>query len=99
MELILLQIMQEMVLNSIYTSKDGQNWTLRTEENPTAMKVVDNARYAKIDIREDNIIKLYVYDNGSNASDNSVWLDCKLVKEDYKENLMTTVEEFDEIIK
>lgn len=83
----------------IYTSVDGKNWTLRTEEDPAAMKVNDSARYAKIDIRGANYIRLYAYDNGSNASDNAIWADTKLIKEDYNENVMVPVEEFDEIIK
>ena len=83
----------------IYTSEDGKNWTLRTEENPTAIKSSNNAVYVKIDIRDANYIRLYANDNGSNASDHAVWGDAKLVKEDYDENVMTTVEEYDEIIK
>ncbi len=83
----------------IYTSEDGKNWTLRTEENPTAIKSSNNAVYVKIDIRDANYIRLYANDNGSNANDHAVWGDAKLVKEDYDENVMTTVEEYDEIIK
>ena len=83
----------------IYTSEDGKTWTLRTEENPTAIKSSNNAVYAKIDIRDANYIKLYANDNGSNANDHAVWGDAKLVTEDYNDNVMTTVEEFDEIIK
>lgn len=83
----------------IYTSEDGETWTLRTEENPTALKSSNNAVYAKIDIKNANYIRLYAHDNGSNASDHAVWGDAKLVKEDYNENVMITVEELDEIIK
>ncbi len=83
----------------IYTSEDGVTWTLRTEENPTAIKSSNNAVAVKIDIRNANYIKLYANDNGSNASDHVVWGDAKLVKEDYNENVMTTVEEYDEIIR
>lgn len=83
----------------IYTSQDGENWTLRTEENPTPLKGVNNAVRVKIDIRDANYIRLYANDNGSNASDHAVWGDAKLVKEDYNDNVMKTVEEFDEIIK
>ncbi len=83
----------------IYTSVDGTNWTLRTEENPVALKGTNNAVYAKIDIRDANFIKLYVNDNGSNGSDHAVWGDAKLVKEGYSDNVMMTVEEFDKIIK
>ncbi len=83
----------------IYTSEDGKTWNLCTEENPTAMLSTNNAVYAKIDIRNANYIRLYANDNGSNANDHAVWGDAKLVKEDYKDNLMTTVKEYDEIIK
>lgn len=83
----------------IYTSEDGKNWTLRTEENPVALMGTNNAKYAKIDIRDANYIRLYAHDNGSNAKDHAVWGDAKLVKEDYNDNVMTTVEEFDEMIK
>lgn len=83
----------------IYTSVDGTNWTLRTEENPVALKGTNNAIYARIDIRDANFIKLYVNDNGSNGSDHAVWGDAKLVKEGYSDNVMMTVAEFDKIIK
>ncbi len=83
----------------IYTSIDGQEWTLQTSENPPAMKGVNNAAHVKIDISNVNYIKLYAYDNGSNASDHAVWADTKLVKEGYNENVMIPVEEFDEFIK
>jgi len=83
----------------IYTSKDGKEWTLRTEENPTALKGTNNAVRVKIDIRDANYIRLYAHDNGSNASDHAVWGDAKLVKEGYSDNVMKPVEEFDEIIK
>ncbi len=83
----------------VYTSKDGEDWALRTDENPTAMKGVNNAGYVKIDIRDVNYIRLYAHDNGSNASDHAVWADSKLVKEDYDENVTVSVEELDTIIK
>ena len=83
----------------IYTSEDGKNWTLRTEENPVALKSSNNAIQVKIDIRNANYIRLYANDNGSNGNDHAVWGDAKLIKEDYSDNVMTTVEEFDEIIK
>ena len=70
----------------IYTSEDGKTWTLRTEENPTALKSSNSAVYAKIDIKDVNYIRLYAHDNGSNASDHAVWGDAKLVKENYSEN-------------
>ncbi len=83
----------------IYTSEDGKNWTLRTEENPTALMSSNNAKQVKIDIRNANYIRLYANDNGSNGHDHAVWGDAKLVKEDYNDNVMTTVEEYDEMIR
>ena len=73
----------------VYTSKDGKEWTLRTDENPQAMKGVSNAGYVKIDIKDVNYIKLYAHDNGSNASDHAVWADAKLANLlCYKETLL-----------
>jgi len=83
----------------IYTSKDGKNWTLQTEENPTSLKGTNNAVHVKIDVREANYIRLYANDNGSNGNDHAVWGDAKLVKEGYSDNVMMTKEEFDKIIK
>lgn len=83
----------------IYTSKDGKEWTLRTEEEPQALKGVSNAGYARIDVKDANYIRLYAHDNGSDASDHAVWADAKLVKEEYSDNAMIPVEEFDAFIK
>ena len=83
----------------IYTSEDGKNWTLRTEENPVPLKGVNSAVHVKIDIRDANYIKLYANDNGSNGNDHAVWGDAKLIKEDYDDNVMQPVEEFDKLIK
>ncbi len=83
----------------IYTSEDGTNWTLRTEENPSPLKWVNPAVHVKIDIRDANYIRLYAHDNGANGSDHAVWGDAKLVKEGYSDDVMKTVEEYDEIIK
>ncbi len=84
----------------IYTSVDGINWTLRTEENPEALKSSNQAVYVKIDIRDANYIRLYAHDNNANGNDHSVWADTKLVKENYKEtNYTKSVSEYDQIIK
>ncbi len=83
----------------IYTSVDGKEWTLQTEENPDAKKGVSNASYAKIDIRGVNYIRLYAHDNGSNASDHAVWGDSKLIKEGYSDDITIPVSEFDKAIK
>ncbi len=83
----------------VYTSVDGKEWTLRTEENPAALKGPNNAGFVKIDIKDVNYIRLYANDNGSNASDHAVWADTKLIKEGYNDNIMVPVEEFDKVIK
>lgn len=83
----------------IYTSNDGETWDLKTEENPTALKSSNNVAYVKINIKDVKYIRLYANDNGSNASDHSVWADAKLVKEGYSENVTKTVEELDAEIK
>ena len=75
----------------IYTSKDGKNWTLRTEKDPVVLKGTNNAIHVKIDIRDANYIRLYANDNGSNGSDHAVWGDAKLVKEGYSDNVMKPV--------
>ena len=84
----------------IYTSSDGQNWNLKTPENPEALKSSDAAKFAKIDIRDANYLRLYANDNGAQGNDHSVWADAKLIKETYKEeNYTKTVEEYDAEIK
>jgi len=83
----------------IYTSVDGKEWKLETEENPSALVYTNNAGFAKIDIRDVNYIRLYAHDNGSNASDHAVWADSKLIKEGYSDQVMLSVEEFDAYIK
>ncbi len=84
----------------IYTSVDGVDWKLETEENPKALKSSDPAVFVKIDIREVNYLRLVANDNGANGNDHSVWADSKLVKEGYQEkNYTKTLEEYDAEIK
>lgn len=83
----------------VYTSVDGINWTLRTDSNPKVYKGVDEAGYLKLDIKGAKYLKLEVNHNTYNGNDHSIWADAKLVKEDYKENVVKTVEEYDEEIK
>ncbi|HBA37654.1 MAG TPA: hypothetical protein DCY94_02935, partial [Firmicutes bacterium] len=83
----------------IYTSVDGVEWTLKTEENPTALKGVSEAGYAKVDIRGANYIRLYANDCGSNASDHAIWADSKLVKDGYSDDIMIGLDKFDSYIK
>ena len=86
----------------IYTSTDGSNWELKTEENPPVIKSADNAIFAKIDIKGAKFLKLEANDNGSNGNDHSVYVDAKLIKETYKEpgeELVPSIDELDNKIK
>lgn len=83
----------------IYTSVDGNDWTLQTEEEPEALMSSNNAKSIKIDIRGIKYIKLYANDNGANGNDHAVYADTKLFKEGYSDNVTKTIEEYDELIK
>ncbi len=83
----------------IYTSEDGKTWDLKTEEEPEVSKPGENAKYVKIDIKGAKYIKLYANDNGGNGNDHSVYADPKLIKEEYNDNVVKSVAEYDEIIK
>ena len=90
---------------SIYTSLDGENWTLRTPVSPQVMKGNTNAQFVTIDIKEANYIKLYAHNNGNADSDHAVYADAKLIKEGYDPgeaatvDFIKTVEQYDEEIK
>lgn len=83
----------------VYTSNDGVNWNLKTEENPNTLKSDNEAKYIKVNIKDAMYLKLYAHDNGHNGNDNSIWADAKLVKKDYPENIIKTVDEYDKEIK
>ncbi len=86
----------------IYTSTDGKEWSLKTEENPQAIKSSNDAIFVKIDIKDANFLKLVANDNGANGNDHAVYVDTKLIKETYKEpgeELVPSIEELDEKIK
>lgn len=80
---------------SVFTSNDGENWELKTDENPIPIKSGDGARQFRINIQGVKYIRLYADANGSNASDHSVWADTKLVHEGYTDNIVRTVEDLD----
>lgn len=80
---------------SVYTSNDGEHWDLKTDAEPTPIKSGDGARQLRVSIRGVKYIRLYAYDNGSNASDHAAWADTKLVHEGYKDNIVRTVEDLD----
>ncbi len=83
----------------IYTSEDGKNWDLETEENPEEMRGNSNAKFVKIDIRGKKYLKLYADPNGGNGQDHSLYADAKFITNDYTENVTSTVEEYDELLK
>lgn len=86
----------------IYTSTDGNNWNLKTQEEPTVMRAGSNADFVKISIKDAKYLKLYANDNGNNGNDHAVYADAKLIKETYKEpgeNLVPSIEKLEEDIK
>ncbi len=86
----------------IYTSKDGKTWDLKTDPNPSAVKSSDDANFVKIDIKGVKFLKLVANDNGANGNDHSVYVDSKLIKENYKEEadvLVIDTKQLDEKIK
>ena len=86
----------------VYTSEDGKEWKLETEDNPQAIKSSNDAIFIKIDIENAKFLKLVANDNGANGNDHSVYADAKLIKEGYQEpgtNLVPSLEELDNEIK
>ncbi len=86
----------------IYTSEDGKNWNLQTDENPAVCKPGDNATFVKINIKNEKFLKLEADSNGANGNDHSVYADAKLIKETYKEpgdDLVPSIDELDRKIK
>ena len=80
---------------SLILNIDGASVVVK---NPTPLKGVNSAVHVKIDIKDANYIRLYANDNGANGSDHAVWGDAKLVKADYNDNVMMTVEEFEDLL-
>ncbi len=88
---------------TIYTSVDGENWTIKKEET-APLKGNTNAEFVKIDIKGAKYLKLYANQNRNNTADHAVYADAKLIKEGYDENAIAapfikTVEEYDEMLK
>lgn len=86
----------------IYTSTDGKNWDLKTDNEPEVSKPGQNASFVKIDIKGAKYLKLYANHNGNNGNDHSVYADAKLIKSTYKEEgeeLVPSITELDEKIK
>ncbi len=89
----------------IYTSTDGSTWTLKTDENPNALKGNNNAEYINIKLEGAKFLKLEADCFGSNSSDHSVYANAKLYKEGYKEteakpvDFIKTIDQYDEMLK
>jgi len=89
----------------IYTSVDGENWELKTEEVPPVYKGNSDAKFVKIDIKGAKYLKLVCDSNGNNTtSDHGVYANAKLIKADYVETttpltFIKTVSQYDNIIK
>ena len=89
---------------SIYTSKDGENWDLKTDEKPPILKGTSDSIFVKINIKNVKYLKLCASSNKNNTADHAVYADAKLFKEGYVEDTSTvdfikTVEEYDKIIR
>ena len=83
----------------IYTSIDGENWTLETSDNPSEMSAATNASFVKINISGKKYLNLYADDNGGTGNDHAIYCDAKIYKEGYTESLLPSVIEYDEQIK
>lgn len=83
----------------IYTSKDGKTWDLKTEENPTVLKGNTNAIYYQINLDGAKYLRLVANDNGANGNDHSVYADAKLTNNIEDENVVKSVEYYDNLIK
>jgi len=82
----------------IYTSNDGVNWTLKTDENPIVVKPGMNAIEAKVNIKGAKYLKLYADNNGNNGNDHAVYADAKLTN-DLEDNQVIDIGELDKKIK
>ena len=81
----------------IYTSNDGVNWTLKTDENPIVVKPGMNAIEAKVNIKGAKYLKLYADNNGNNGNDHAVYADAKLTN-DLEDNQVIDIGELDKKI-
>ena len=86
----------------IYTSTDGKQWNLKTEDEPQVIMSSNDSIFVKIDITDAKFLKLVANDNRSNGNDHSVYVEPKLVKRTYKEPgeiLVPSIEELNAKIK
>lgn len=84
----------------ILTSADGSTWESKLKDGPLDKLPGENATFVKIDIRGAKYLKLVANQKGGNASDHSVYVDAKLIKEGYNDGEgFKTVAEYDEMLK
>lgn len=89
----------------IYTSVDGESWTLESEVSPPVSKGDTEARYIEINIKDKKYIKLHCRQYGSATADHCVYAGAKLYKEGYIEeepqklDFIKTLDEYDAILK
>lgn len=83
----------------VYTSMDCKEWTLKTSENPTVLKAGMNAEFLTVPIKGAKYLKLYADSNGSNGNDHSVYADAKLTNNINEDNIVESVDYYDEELK
>lgn len=81
----------------IFTSQDGENWQLKID--PITIQPNTNSVFVKVDIKDANYLKLYADDNGGNGQDHAVYADAKLINGNYEENVVPSVQYYDDLIK
>ena len=88
-----------------YTSVDGENWKLESEENPAEVKGYESQAFIKFSVRDKNYIKLVAVPayEGTQANHavyaNPMMFNEGFVFDDTPYDFIKTVEECDEIIK
>ena len=88
----------------IYTSMDGDSWTLMTEEDPEFKKGEDVQTYVTLDIKGKNYLKLKAVRGATEYSNHAVWANPRLHNKDFviddsDYDFIKQVEYYDEIIK
>lgn len=88
-----------------YTSVDGENWKLESEENPAEVKGYESQAFIKFSVRDKNYIKLVAVPayEGTQANHavyaNPIMFNEGFVFDDTPYDFIKTVEECDKIIK
>ncbi len=90
---------------AIYTSKDGNEWELKSNVDSKVLKGNSNAEFVEVALGDAKFLKLEADQYGSNSSDHSVYANAKLYKSGYEEkraedvDFIKTVEEYDKDLK